>query len=102
MYKLTFYVPETHLEMVKNAIFDKGAGKIGAYDRCAWQVLGMGQYRPLENSHPYIGTEGQLESCPEYQVETVCDDKALKAVLKALIEVHPYETPAYAFWKVNE
>lgn len=48
MYKITFYVPESHLESVKTALFDQGAGKIGHYDCCAWQAEGIGQYRPLK------------------------------------------------------
>ncbi|ABS77168.1 NGG1p interacting factor NIF3 [Coxiella burnetii] len=101
MYKLTFYVPETHLENVKNALFAKGAGKVGKYDCCAWQTLGTGQYRPLSGSQPHLGSEGQIETVKEYLVEMVCDDKYLKAVLEELLQVHPYETPAYASWKIE-
>ena len=53
MHKLTFYVPETHLESVKQALFEKGAGKIGRYDCCCWQTKGVGQYRPLDGSDPF-------------------------------------------------
>jgi hypothetical protein len=47
MYQLIFYVPETHCESVKSALFKVGAGKVGDYDQCAWQVLGTGQFIPL-------------------------------------------------------
>jgi len=43
MYKIVFYVPESHLEAVKQVMFGAGAGKIGNYDQCAWQVKGNGQ-----------------------------------------------------------
>ena len=55
MYKLVFYVPVDHLEPVKQAVFATGAGKIGEYDSCCWQVLGVGQFRPLAGSTPYLG-----------------------------------------------
>jgi hypothetical protein len=61
MYKLCFFVPESHLETVKEAIFEAGAGRIGDYDRCCWQVLGDGQFRPLPGSQPFSGKQGELE-----------------------------------------
>lgn len=100
MYKITFYVPASHLDVVKQALFLKGAGKIGNYDACAWQTPGMGQFRPLENSKPFVGTQDQIEQIDEYLVEMVCDDQVIKDVLQELLRVHPYETPAYAAWKI--
>ncbi|MEA3299109.1 MAG: YqfO family protein [Pseudomonadota bacterium] len=95
MYKLCFYVPETHLELVKNAVFDTGAGQIGDYDRCCWQTLGQGQFRPLAGSNPFLGQEGWVEQVPEYKVELVCEDHLIEAAIEALINAHPYEEPAY-------
>lgn len=95
MVKITFYVPETHLEQVKAALFAAGAGRIGAYDCCAWQVKGQGQFRPLAGSNPFIGQQGVVEVLDEYKVELVCDDGQLHAALAALKLAHPYEEPAY-------
>lgn len=95
MVKITFYVPETHLEQVKAALFAAGAGRIGAYDRCAWQVKGQGQFRPLAGSNPFIGLQGVVEVLDEYKVELVCDDSQVHAALAALKLAHPYEEPAY-------
>jgi len=95
MYNLVFYVPETHCEVVKSALFNAGAGTIGDYDQCAWQVLGQGQFRPLKNSDAFIGEVDQLEQLPEYRVEMVCAKANIKQALAALLESHPYETPAY-------
>ena len=101
MYKIEFYVPGTHLEKVKNAMFEAGGGKIGNYDRCCWQIEGIGQFRPLEGSNPFSGTPGETEKDPEWKVEMVCDDPLIEAVIAALLESHPYETPAYQYWKVK-
>lgn len=95
MYLLTFLVPETHLEIVKNAIFATGAGSIDYYKCCAWQTLGEGQFMPLSGSHPYIGKINQLEKISEYKVEIVCNEKQIKAAVLALKKAHPYESPAY-------
>lgn len=95
MYKLCFYVPESHLEAVKQAVFAAGAGRIGDYDQCCWQVLGQGQFRPLPGSDPFIGSQGEMESVPEYRVELVCEDGVIEAAVAALRGAHPYEEPAY-------
>lgn len=95
LFKITFYVPESHLESVKMAMFAAGAGKIGNYDQCAWQVKGLGQFRPLSGSDAYIGDVGQLETLDEYRVEMVCEADYIKAVVKAMKEAHPYEEPAF-------
>lgn len=95
MYKLCFYVPESHLEQVKEALFAAGAGAIGDYDKCCWQTLGTGQFRPLANSHPFIGTQGELEQVAEWCVEMVVPDTFIHAAVAALKLAHPYETPGY-------
>jgi hypothetical protein len=95
MYKLCFYVPASHLEEVKIAVFSAGAGRIGDYDRCCWQVLGEGQFRPLAGSKPFLGQHDAVELVPEYRVEMVCAPQSLRAVVAALLAAHPYEQPAW-------
>ncbi|MDO9520008.1 MAG: YqfO family protein [Pseudohongiella sp.] len=95
MFKLCFYVPESHLESVKLAVFDAGAGRIGNYEQCCWQIEGRGQFRPLPGASPAIGVVDRLESVVEYRVEMLCAEACLKNVVEALILAHPYEEPAY-------
>jgi structural toxin protein (hemagglutinin/hemolysin) RtxA len=95
MYKLVFFVPVTHLEPVKHAVFAAGAGRQGDYDQCCWQTLGYGQFRPLEGAKPYVGTHNTLETVPEYRVELLCSETDIKDVLRALKRAHPYEEPAF-------
>lgn len=94
MYKIVFYVPESHVKAVKQAAFLAGAGQLGDYDHCCWQVLGEGQFRPLSNSQPFIGQQGEVERVAEYRVEMLCAEAYLAAVVKALKYTHPYEEPA--------
>lgn len=101
MYKICFYVPESHLEKVKDALFAAGAGKIGNYESCCWQTRGTGQFRPMAGSSPHIGTEGTLEVLEEYKVEMVCHDRFIDAAVKALREAHPYEEPAFDAWRLS-
>lgn len=95
MYKICFYVPESHLDTVKAALFAAGAGRIGDYDACCWQVKGQGQFRPLAGSQPFIGQQGVVQTVDEFRVELVCADACVKAAVAALHASHPYETPAY-------
>lgn len=95
MYKLGIYVPRSHLEQVKTALFAAGAGRIGNYDSCCWQTPGQGQFRALEGSDPYIGQQGKVELVQEYRVEMVCADDLIAAVIQALRAAHPYEEPAF-------
>ena len=100
MHKLCFFVPESHLEEVKQALFNKGAGRIGLYDHCCWRVLGEGQFRALEGSQPFLGTQDQVERVAEYKVEMVCYDRLIKQAVKALLQAHPYQQPAYEIYKI--
>jgi hypothetical protein len=102
MYKIAVYVPKDQLEPVKQAMFNKGAGRIGQYDCCSWQTLGQGQFRPLANSHPSLGTQGNLETVEEYLLEMVCDDDVIKSVIRALKQAHPYEEPAYSVMRLED
>ena len=101
MFKLCFYVPEAQLELVKNALFAANAGKIGYYDCCAWQCKGEGQFRPLAGSNPAIGQTDTVETVVEYKVEMVIADADIDNVIAALLAAHPYEEPAYQYWRVN-
>ena len=102
MYKLCFYVPDSHLEVVKQAVFAAGAGRIGAYDNCCWQVLGQGQFRPLAGSQPFLGQPGLLERVAEWKVDLVVADELIHAAVKALRLSHPYETPAFEVWRLSD
>ncbi len=95
MYLLCFTVPETHLDMVKHAVFETGAGKVEHYAQCAWQTQGEGQFLPLEGSNAFIGEVGKAQKVMEYKVEIVCSSHQIKSAVAALKLAHPYETPAY-------
>jgi len=96
LYKIEFYIPESHLESVKSAMFAAGAGKWGDYECCAWQTLGRGQFRPLAGSDPFLGEQGELEVAAEYKVEMICRQAVIAEVIDALLQAHPYEEVAYS------
>ena len=95
------------METVKQAVFNTGAGKIGDYDQCCWQVKGQGQFRPLPVSDPFIGEAktnqpGELESVVEYRVELVCENDLIREAVAAMKVAHPYEEPAYDVWPLSD
>ncbi|KTD17143.1 hypothetical protein [Legionella jordanis] len=94
-YKLAFYVPESHLEQVKQALFKVGAGKQGNYENCCWQCLGQGQFRPLASANPAVGTIESLNYIAEYKVEILCPADCIKEAVEQLKKEHPYEEPAF-------
>lgn len=102
MYKLCFYVPETHLDEVKKALFVAGGGRIGRYDNCCWQALGQGQFRPLQGSQAFLGQVGRVEQVVEWKVELVVADELIHDAVKALKQSHPYETPAFDVWRLSD
>jgi hypothetical protein len=101
MQHIHIYVPETHLEAVKQAMFAAGAGGIGTYSHCCWQTAGQGQFMASADSQPFQGKAEALEMIAEYKVEMVCEDSKLQAVLDAMIAAHPYEQVAYGYWTIN-
>lgn len=102
MLKLIYYVPASHLDLTKAAIFKAGAGSIGNYEQCAWQVKGLGQFKPLTGAHPFLGEINQLEQVDEWRVETLVAEHHAKAVKQALQRAHPYEEPAFDFVQIVE
>ena len=101
VYKLVFYVPASHLETVKDAVFATGAGSFGHYDHCCWQVLGEGQFRPLPGSSPHLGRANRLTIVSEYRVELICAEALITTAVAALKAAHPYEEPAYDLQKLE-
>ena len=92
--------PASHLEQVKNALFETGAGQFNSYDNCCWQTLGEGQFIPCRAACYFLGETGILKKTPEFKVEMICPAHLIKAVLETLLNVHPYEEPAYDIYKI--
>ena len=88
-------MPREALEATRAAVFDAGAGRIGAYERCSWYAAGTGTYVGGEGTSPTLGEAGREQRVAELRVETVVPDDLLDAVVAALKDAHPYEEPAY-------
>ncbi len=102
MYKLNYFVPADAKEKTKLALFDIGVGKIGNYECCSWESLGVGQFKPIGDAAPYIGKTDQIEHVGEYKVELICKNELIHKAIKTLKETHPYEEVAYEVFKMED
>jgi dinuclear metal center YbgI/SA1388 family protein len=93
--KLVTYVPVGRGEDVSTAITEAGAGRIGDYDGCTFSSIGEGRFRPLDGAVPAVGRVGSRETVEEVRIESVLPRSRRAAVLRALLDAHPYEEPAY-------
>jgi hypothetical protein len=93
--KLVVFVPAEALDAVRDAVFEAGAGRIGAYERCSWYTEGTGTFFAGEAADPSVGEKGQEERVPELRLETVFPEERQDDVVGALRRAHPYEEPAY-------
>lgn len=99
--KLVAYVPEGHQDTVRDAISEAGAGWIGNYSHCTFQVSGTGTFCPREGTNPYIGSEGELEHVGEKRLETIVPVEKLSEVVSSMISAHPYEEVAYDIYPLE-
>ena len=99
--KLVTFVPEDHIDKVRNAIFEAGAGVLGKYDRCSFNAEGSGTYRAGEGTSPFRGEEGEFHSEKEIRLETVFLSHLRPLVLGALRQSHPYEEVAYDIYSLD-
>ncbi|WP_081965481.1 Nif3-like dinuclear metal center hexameric protein [Porphyromonas macacae] len=93
--KLVCYVPESHAESVRHALWEAGAGEIGAYDQCSYNLTGNGTYRAGAGTQPFIGKQGVLHTEPENLIMVILPRYLCSRVIAAMLAVHPYEEPAY-------
>lgn len=92
--KIVVFVPETHTDVVREAMGKAGAGIIGNYGFCSFSSKGIGRFKPEQGSNPHIGEIGKLEDVAEERIETICSREKLQEVINAIKEVHPYDEVA--------
>jgi len=92
-FKLEIFIPADQVEALREALGQVGAGRIGNYDHCCAVSEVQGYWRPLEGAQPFQGQVGVAETGRECKVEVNCPRELVKATLKAIRAVHPYEEP---------
>lgn len=93
--KIVVFVPLTHSNIVRQALGEAGAGKIGNYDFCSFSSRGTGRFRGNEKANPAIGEAGKYEAVEEERIEAIVPREILKSVIEKVKSVHPYEEVAF-------
>jgi hypothetical protein len=98
--KLVVYVPKEALDVVRVALFEAGAGRIGEYEHCSWYTVGTGTFLGGAETAPNVGEPGREERVAEYRLETVFPAELHDQVIAALRRTHPYEEPAFDVYEL--
>jgi len=93
--KLFVFVPAAHANNVRDAVFTAGAGHIGNYSECSFNTGGSGTFTAGEGAAPFSGTIGEQHTENEIKIEVVFQSWLQSAVVKAMLQAHPYEEVAY-------
>ena len=100
--KLAVFVPESHADVVRQALGEAGAGKLGNYAFCSFSVKGTGRFLALPGADPAIGIVGKLETVEEERIEVLVPRAILADVLAAMKAAHPYEEVAYDIYPLED
>lgn len=101
IYKIVVYVPSDSADVVRDTMTKEGAGYIGEYSHCTFNLEGIGTFKPLEGTNPYIGSVNELVSASEIRIETAARKDCLNKIVTGMLKVHPYEEPAYDVYKLH-
>lgn len=99
--KLVVFVPKDHHQKVLDAVLGAGAGWIGNYSHCSFNIEGYGTFIPQEGTDPYIGRQGKLERAEEIRIETIVPQGIQSKVVQAMLKAHPYEEVAYDLYAMD-
>jgi dinuclear metal center YbgI/SA1388 family protein len=99
--KLVTFIPEEHIEKVRKAVFNAGAGHIGNYDCCGYNSEGFGSFRGNEKTNPFVGEKGKIHYEKEIRFETIFPTFLQGKIIQALLNSHPYEEVAYDIYPLE-
>lgn len=99
--KLVTFCPFSHVNQVREALFGAGAGVIGNYDSCSYNVEGYGTFRATDQANPFVGQKGILHQEPEVRIEVIFPATIQQKLINALLTAHPYEEVAYDIYPLE-
>lgn len=100
--KLVVFAPISHADIVRKALSEAGAGKIGNYNFCSFSSRGVGRFLGNDNSNPAVGESGKYESVEEDRIEVIVPRLVLTEVIKKMKDVHPYEEVAFDVYPLED
>ncbi|MEK5232563.1 Nif3-like dinuclear metal center hexameric protein [Lysinibacillus sp. FSL K6-0232] len=100
--KLAVFIPTANAEHLREALATAGAGRLGDYEACSYTSIGEGRFRAAAGANPFVGTVGELHMEEEVKVEVVFPESIKNRVIKAMLNSHPYEEPAYDIIRLEQ
>lgn len=101
LFKIVTYVPNAYADIVREAMFQAGAGSIGDYNACSYNLEGTGTFVAQEGTNPFVGKIGEMHLENEIRIETIVPSHLLSNVIRSLCTSHPYEEPAYDVFQTH-
>jgi dinuclear metal center YbgI/SA1388 family protein len=99
--KLVVFVPQSHHQVVLDALFSAGAGNIGNYANCSFNLEGTGTFKGNSDTKPFLGKPNELSTEKEVRIETVFEFNKESKIISALLKAHPYEEVAYDLYSIS-
>lgn len=99
--KLVTFCPHKQAEDLRAALFRAGAGQIGNYDECSYNLEGYGTFRAGAGSQPFVGRQGSRHQEPEIRIEVVYPEFLEGRIVRSLFQAHPYEEPAFDLYAIS-
>ncbi|MCB0803683.1 MAG: Nif3-like dinuclear metal center hexameric protein [Flavobacteriales bacterium] len=99
--KLVFYAPIKNTAEIRNAVFEAGAGEIGNYSACSFNLTGKGTFKANDKAKPFVGEKGEIHEEQEDRIEVVYPVFKESAIIENLIAKHPYEEVAYDIYDIE-
>jgi len=99
--KLVTFCPSNHAESIRESLFDAGAGHIGNYDCCSFNIPGNGTFRASDLANPFVGEKGKTHVENEIRIEVIFPEYIEQGLIKALLQSHPYEEVAYDIYSLD-
>lgn len=103
MVKIIVYAPKSHMDLLLEAMHQKGCGNFGdgKYEGSAFLTFGHGTWIALKGSKPFKGRLNRREMVQEVKIETTCPASAASDVTKILRSIHPYEEPVIEIYPLE-
>jgi dinuclear metal center YbgI/SA1388 family protein len=100
-FKIVTFCPADAADRIRNGLASVGAGRIGHYELCSFELRGRGTFFAREEASPAIGRKGAIEHVDEVRLEMVCPRAALAIAVMTLRHFHPYEEPPVEIYQLQ-
>jgi dinuclear metal center YbgI/SA1388 family protein len=99
--KLVTFAPIKDAENIRAVLFEAGAGKLGKYSECSFNIEGSSTFKAEEGADPHVGEIGKRHEEREIKIEVIFPGYLQNKVVKAMIQAHPYEEVAYDIFSLS-